>query len=44
VFRELGVGESELQELAETGALVTHLRSRGPEIAVKAQQDSGKAA
>jgi crotonobetainyl-CoA:carnitine CoA-transferase CaiB-like acyl-CoA transferase len=44
VFRELGVGETELQQLAETGALVTHRRALGAEIAVKAQQDSGKAA
>src|SRR5271168_1543102 len=44
VFRELGVGETELQKLAETGALVTHRRALGPEIAVKAQRDSGKAA
>ena len=43
VFRELGVGESELQKLAEIGALVTHRRALGAEIAVKAQQDSGKA-
>ena len=44
VFRELGVGESELQKLAETGALVTHRRALAPETAAKAQQDSGKAA
>ena len=44
VFRELGVGESELRKLAETGALVTHRRALGPEITAKAQQDSGKAA
>ena len=42
VFRELGVGESELQKLAETGALVTHRRALGPEITAKAQQDSGE--
>jgi hypothetical protein len=44
VFSELGVGESELQKLAEIGALVTHRRALEPEITAKAQQDSGNAA
>jgi crotonobetainyl-CoA:carnitine CoA-transferase CaiB-like acyl-CoA transferase len=38
VFRELGVGETELQKLAETGALVTHRRALEPETGIKAQR------
>jgi crotonobetainyl-CoA:carnitine CoA-transferase CaiB-like acyl-CoA transferase len=44
VFGELGVDETELQKLAETGALVTHRRALEPEVAIRAQADSGKAA
>jgi len=44
VFRELGVSESQLSRLAETGALVTHRRALEPEAAIKPQVDPGKAA
>ena len=44
VFRELGVSEAELQQLSETGALVSHRRVLEPEAAVKPREPAGQAA
>jgi hypothetical protein len=44
VFGELGVSETELQRLSETGALVTHRRAIQPDAAPKPQEAPGQAA